>query len=83
MPKYHILPANAEWSRYRRGKTQTTLSLCGEVVRRWEDGACNISIATPEWDYNWRHDCVLSVHERWTDAEKEIWRKKGIVFPAD
>ena len=87
MTKYHIVHANAHYAtrrvrchetgRYHRHQTheeEYTLSVCGETLIRDVEPACNISIANPEWNYNWCSDCVNSFP--WDDNDRKLWLDK-------
>lgn len=47
-----------------------------KIIVIGEEQYCNISIATPEWDKDWCHDCVRAFP--WKDDARKIWLKKGI-----
>ena len=86
---YHIIHADENYStrrvicyesgRYHRHQTHEeryVQAACGTVVSPDRGDFCNISIANPNWNYDWCHVCVRAFP--WTDGAKEMWRKKGI-----
>lgn len=49
---------------------------CGKIIVIGEEQYCNISIATPEWDKDWCHDCVKAFP--WTEDARKMWLGRGI-----
>ena len=92
--KYHIIHANAqpiqrrvrcyETGRYHRHNTHVEeffRSACGETFTLRQNDACNITIANPNWDKNWCHDCVKAFP--WTEEARGIWREKHSIETLD
>ena len=87
MGNYHVIGINAHYytERFRdyRGRTRTvelTTAVCGVELNRANTNFCNISIAGPQWDYDWCHNCVRYFSDIWTDEAKKLWREKGIAM---
>lgn len=86
---YHIVWPHAQYVTRRvpyhetgpghRNKThteETITSICGKTLVRYRDQSCGLSIANPEWDYDWCHDCVKAI--LWTEDARKAWTEKGI-----
>ena len=75
---YHIVHLNARYfTRWVDGRKREFIGpVCGEDLPRERGQSCNISIATPSWNYDWCHDCVKAFP--WTEDARKIWAKKGI-----
>lgn len=86
---YHIIPANARFTtkrvrcygtgRYHRHKThleESVSAACGKTLVSGRNQFCSIDITTPDWKYDWCHDCVRAF--LWTDVARSVWLKKGI-----
>ena len=86
---YHIIHANAtyrmrrvrcyETGRYHRHNyhdEEYATAACGSEVSRDRSDFCNISIATPDWNYDWCHKCVQSFP--WNEEGRTKWEARGI-----
>ena len=56
--QFHILHGYASYQRDDVTGTETIPSACGVTLVHNRDDYCNISIANPDWNHNWCHDCV-------------------------
>lgn len=86
---YHIIPFRARYTTRRvpsyaigpghRRKTHMEESVrakCGRTLVKGRDQFCNISIATPDWNYDWCHDCVRAYP--WNEDGRKAWLRRGI-----
>ena len=86
---YHIIRVNArpytrsapcyKGGRYHRHKTckeEFLPTACGGAVESSKNASCNISIANPDWNYDWCHACVRAFP--WNQDGVNGWRKRGI-----
>ena len=86
---YHIIHCDTSYTsvgvpcyesgRYHRHKTHVEErypSVCGLTLDRSRDESCNISIANPDWSYDWCHKCVKAF--LWSDEGQQKWSARGI-----
>ena len=86
---YHIIHDHSQWGtrrvpnygagsgrRHKTRKEETVIATCGRTLVIGRDQCCNIGIATPEWNYDWCHDCVRAFP--WEEDARKMWLKKGI-----
>ena len=58
--------------RHRYHFEETFQAICGATTPR--DSCCNLSIANPNWNYNWCHGCVKAI--TWNDDGKRLWLER-------
>ena len=65
---YHIIHHHARYIE------ESVLAVCGKTLVKGRDDCCNISAATPDWSYDWCHDCVKAF--LWNENARKLWREK-------
>ena len=71
---FHIVHLDATYTSI--GKKESITAACGKVLIRGEDDYCNISMAGPNLNYDWCHDCVKAFP--WRSKSKKAWLERGI-----